>query len=215
MKSFEKWKTEEVERTFGIAQKDSCALMESWLAYQTALTPVELSRADDLRKRHKDFVNFWAEEDIKVFFLMPIIDIVYFYDLNRYRTFMESTLEADLTDIQNKTQKIRGRVEMLVATGKQDPQTPFFFLNEYKPRNKSQSDPQGQLLIAMLAAQALNNGKNLPMYGLYTIGQNWYFVLLEGKYYYISKQYDATDMEDLTQVLYLLKFVKAHIERSI
>ncbi|TAE05331.1 MAG: hypothetical protein EAZ95_19920 [Bacteroidetes bacterium] len=215
MKPFEKWKTEEVERTFGIAQKDSCPLMETWLAYQTPLTPAELARAEDLRKRHKDFVDFWAEEDIKVFFLMPIIDIVYFYELNKYRTFMEATVEANLTDVRNETQKVRGRVEMLVATGKQDPQTPFFFLNEYKPQIKAQADPKGQLLIAMLAAQTLNNGKNLPIYGLYTIGQNWYFVLLEGKYYYISKQFDATEMEDLTIVLYMLKFVKAHIEQNI
>ncbi len=71
---------------------------------------------------------------------------------------------------------------MVVATGKQDPEIPFFFLNEYKAQAKGGFlDPTRTLLIAMLAAQTKNKAINFPIYGMYNIGQNFFFVLLEQK----------------------------------
>ncbi|TAD98795.1 MAG: hypothetical protein EAZ97_10275 [Bacteroidetes bacterium] len=213
MKSFEKWETEEVERTFEIIQEDDSELMQNWLNFQTSFSEKKLERVKELSERHKKMANYWSEEDIKVFFIVPIIDLVEFYVPNRYRTFMEASLKVELMDKDQKMQTLKGRVEMVVATGKQRPQTPFFFLNEYKPHVKSQSDPQGQLLIAMLAAQSKNTKLNIPIYGLYTIGQNWFFVVLEQKKYVLSRQFDATKAEDLSQILNMLQFVKEHIER--
>ncbi len=215
MKPFEKWKTEEVERTFGIKYLENMPLMQNWLQFQQDLTPEEENISEKLRLFLQRLANFWNEEDIKVFFIIPILQIVDFYEFDKYRTFMEATIEANLTDAQNNPCTLRGRVEMVVATGKQDPQTPFFFLNEYKAQRKVVTDPQGQLLIAMLAAQAKNNGMNLPIYGLYNIGQIWFFVILAGKEYTTSKAFDATDKNNLKQIINMLQYVKAHIERNI
>jgi hypothetical protein len=215
MKPFEKWKTEEVELTFGIKLNKKMPLMADWLQFTQPLTDREIEFSEDLRLRLQDFANFWNEEDIKVFFVVPIVDMVRFYHTDKYRTFMESTIQAEALDINNTLQLLRGRVEMLVATGKQDPQKPFFFMNEYKPQIKIASDPQGQLLIAMLTAQAKNNGSNLPIYGLYNIGQNWFFVVLENKEYCVSKQFDSTDPAELKQIINMLQYVKAHIERNV
>ncbi len=215
MKSFEKWETEEVERTFGINFLRNMSLMNDWLQFQQILTADEIKIAENLRASLLDFVNFWNEEDMKVFFIVPVLQIVNFSALDKYRVFMEATLEATLTNTQNNPCMLRGRVEMVVATGKQRPQTPFFFLNEYKAQRKVVTDPQGQLLIAMLVAQAKNNGKNLPIYGMYNIGQFWFFVVLAGKEYTTSKAFDATDQDDLKQIINALQYVKAHIERNI
>ncbi len=215
MKPFEKWETEEVEQTFGIKFLRDMPLMNDWLAFSQPLTSNEQQIAENLRLFLKDFAGFWNEEDMKVFFIVPVLQIVNFYALDKYRTFMEATLEVELTDAQNKPCTLRGRVEMVVATGKQRPQTPFFFLNEYKAQRKVVTDPQGQLLIAMVTAQAKNNGKNLPIYGMYNIGQNWFFVLLVGKEYTVSRQFDATDQDDLKQIINALQYVKAHIERNV
>lgn len=216
MKSFEKWETEDVERTFGIKQLQTMSGMQTWMEFQTNVVPEqEQARVEKMRQRLQRFAAYWGEEDIKIFFIAPIIEVIEFYAEDKYRAFMEASLQADLTDVQNNVHTLKGRVEMVVATGKQRPQTPFFFLNEYKPQIKAQSDPQGQLLIAMLVAQAKNNGKNLPIYGLYTIGQNWFFVLLEDKNYCLSRQFDATDKDDLAQILCMLQFVKEHIERNV
>jgi hypothetical protein len=215
MKLFEKWETEEVERTFGIALNKAMLQMNEWLQFQQNLNPREDEQAEALRLRLQDFAIFWNEEYIKVFFIMPIIQIVDFYAPNKYRTFMETTFQASLTDAQNNPCILLGRVEMMVATGKQRPQIPFFFLNEYKAQIKTVSDPKGQLLIAMLAAQAKNNGLNLPIYGLYNIGQNWFFLILHENKYCVSRQFDATDKDDLKQIINLLQYVKAHIERNV
>lgn len=215
MKPFEKWETEEVERTFGIKFAKGMPLMHDWLAFSQDLTPKDKERAEELRLFLEPFASLWNEEDMKVFFIVPVLQIVNFYAIDKYRTFMEATIEANLTDAQNNPCTLRGRVEMVVATGKQRPQIPFFFLNEYKAQRKVVTDPQGQLLIAMLAAQAKNNGLNLPIYGMYNIGQNWFFVILVGKEYTVSRQFDATDKDDLKQIINALQYVKAHIERNV
>lgn len=215
MKPFEKWETEEVEHTFGIKFSRNMPLMNDWLAFSQPLTPEDEKTAEKSRLFLQELANFWNEEDMKMFFISPILQIVDFYAFDKYRVFMEATFEADIMDIQNNPCTLRGRVEMVVATGKQRPQTPFFFLNEYKAQRKIVTDPQGQLLIAMLAAQAKNNGKNLPIYGMYNIGQNWFFVTLAGKEYAVSRQFDATDKDDLKNIVNMLQYVKAHIERNV
>ncbi|TAE69593.1 MAG: hypothetical protein EAZ85_12900 [Bacteroidetes bacterium] len=215
MKSFEKWETEEVERTFGIKFKREKESMKSWIAFQTTLSERENETIEELKLLLIDYVDFWNEQDLKVFFIIPIINIIRFSQFEKYRTFMEATFEANLKDVQNNDCALRGRVEMVVATGKQKPQTPFFFLNEYKAQAKSITDPKGQLLIAMLAAQSKNNGLNLPIYGMYNIGQIFFFVILEGNEYTTSKAFDATDQQDLERIVYMLKFVKNHIENFI
>lgn len=215
MKPFEKWETEEVERTFGIKFAKSMPLMNDWLHFQQPLTPKEEETAEESRLFLQELADFWNEEDMKMFFISPILKIVNFYQFDKYRVFMEATFEADLLDAQNNPCTLRGRVEMVVATGKQRPQTPFFFLNEYKAQKKVVTDPKGQLLIAMLTAQAKNNGLNLPIYGLYNIGQNWFFVILVGKEYTVSRQFDATNKDDLKQIINALQYVKAHIERNV
>jgi hypothetical protein len=214
MKPFEKWKTEEVRMTFGINQVETNLQIENWYLADFPEDKVHLQRIEELRIRLKRFANFWSEEDIKVFFIIPIIDIVNFYVFGKYRAFMEAMISAKVPDAQGNLLDLRGRVEFVVATGEQDPQKPFFFLNEYKPQIKGQSDPQGQLLIAMLVAQAKNNDLNLPIYGLYNIGQFWFFVVLEKAEYAISKAFDATDPDDLKQIINMLQYVKAHIERN-
>ena len=215
MKSFEKWKTEEVERTFGIADMANLPAMQTWLQADDSLLPHEQKIVSELCTEMQDYASFWNEEDTKAFFIIPLINMIRFQKKGKYRTFMEATFQADLLDIQNNPCLLRGRVEMVVATGRQDPQTPFFFLNEYKAQAKAMSDPRGQLLIAMLTAQAKNNGLNLPIYGMYNIGQLFFFVVLVGKEYTVSKSFDATDEKALKKIVDMLKFVKQHIEQHI
>jgi hypothetical protein len=215
MKPFEKWKTEEVERTFGIELMKNTPVMNDWLHFSQPLTSKEQERAEELRLFIEEFASLWNEEDMKVFFIVPVLQIVNFYSYKKYRTFMEATFHAKVLDVQNKLCTLRGRVEMVVATGKQDPQIPFFFLNKYKAQIKVTSDPQGQLLSAMIAAQAKNEALNLPVYGMYNIGQLWFFVVLQDKEYTVSKAFDATDKDALKQIINMLQYVKAHIERNV
>ena len=110
---------------------------------------------------------------------------------------------------------MRGRVELLVASGEQKPRHPFFFLNEYKPLNKTTpSDPVGQLLIAMVAARSLNEDIK-PLYGVYVIGQYWHFVILNQNEYAISSTFDAVEEDELFKIFSILKRCKKYIETEI
>ena len=66
---------------------------------------------------------------------------------------------------------LRGKVDFMVASGKYEPETPFFCFHEYKKEKGKDSDPIGQMLAEMIAAQALNNNK-LPIYGAILKGEN-------------------------------------------
>lgn len=94
----------------------------------------------------------------------------------------------------------------MLAKGKVIPKIPYFCLHEYKQENRRSNDPLGQLLIGMVAAQAKNTAE-LPIYGCYVSGRNWFFVLLEGDKYCVSDAYVATS-EDLYKVFAIMKKCK-------
>ena len=213
-KPFEKWKTEEVQNTFGISQNDHLHHLKKWLDFEAIITESEQNRIEPLQERLKYYVDYWLEEDTKAFFIFPIIDIIDFYVRKKYRPFTEATFEAQVLTSDNEKMNIRGRAEFLVATGEQDPQVPFFFLNEYKPQLKAQSDPKGQLLIAMFVAQQKNNPINIPIYGLYTIGRLWFFVVMQQREYAITRAFDATETDEIIRIVTMLKFVKQEIEKN-
>jgi hypothetical protein len=102
----------------------------------------------------------------------------------------------------------------MVATGTYEPEQPYFFLHEYKRYKGSEADPLGQLLIAMIAAQHLNE-EGLPLYGCFVAGETWRFVLLEGKEYGVSKGYDATNEQELHIIWNILQHTKQIIEERV
>lgn len=213
VKSFEKWKTQEVEETFGIKQNNALPSLKTILEANFDINTEEKLQMEKLRTFLDKFVNFWNEEDLKIFFISPIINMVDFYKPDIYRAFNEPFFEAELQTIQNKTVVLKGFIEFLIATGAQIPKKPFFFLNEYKPQFGATNDPQGQLLIAMLAAQTKNN-EDKPLYGLYVVGRMWFFVALYKKEYAVSRAFDSTQEKELDSIVRMLKFVKADIEVS-
>jgi hypothetical protein len=214
MKPFEKWKTEEVKRTFGVRETPNLPALQEWLGAGRQATEAEKTQVLALLEPLTRYVDYWSEEDLKVFFIIPLLQIVNFAEYGKYRPFLEATFGADIEDANQEDLYVRGRVEFVVATGEQDPQTPFFFINEYKPQLKTQNDPKGQLLIAMLASQAKNKPFDIPIYGLYTIGRNWYFVVLVGKEFSVSKQYDATDEHMIWDIFSAIKQVKTYINEN-
>jgi hypothetical protein len=62
----------------------------------------------------------------------------------------------------------------------------------------------------MLVAKELNNNQR-PIYGVYVVGRNWFFMVLQDKEYVITKAYQAVD-DDIYDILKLLKHLKSLIE---
>jgi len=100
-----------------------------------------------------------------------------------------------------------------VASGKQSPRQPFFFLHEYKKQADTSDDPIGQLLAEMIAAQKSNSHTH-PIYGAYVIGRHWYFVLLDGQVYAESLAYDATK-DEIMEIAGILRRTKDIIDGLI
>ncbi|MEM7539095.1 MAG: hypothetical protein AAF639_43455 [Chloroflexota bacterium] len=86
----------------------------------------------------------------------------------------------------------------------------FFFLHEYK-KEHDRKDPRGQLMIAMIAAQLLNNDES-PLYGAYVVGHMWYFVVLEGKDYSVHRQGFNALTDELEKIFGVLRKTKPIIE---
>ena len=102
--------------------------------------------------------------------------------------------------------------DAMLATpfGINTPKAPYFFLQEFKKGKKAQDDAEGQMLIAMLIAQEQNKD-NKPLYGCYLQGRFWYFASLHGTQYCLSKAYDATQTDQLIQIIHILQNLKSII----
>lgn len=210
-KSFKYWKTQEVEEVFGLRDKKKCQRLDNWLKAACSITKAEQAQLDFLQQRLIDKVSYWNEAAIKFYFLGQLMTLVN-YDTERYNSFLEPSLSLKLEN----GQVISGNIDFLVATGKQIPRTPFFTFHEYKPEPKTSVDPMGQLLMAMIAAQKVNKtkGHDFPLYGVYTLGRFWFFVVLEGNAYCKSLAYDATQ-KDLKDIFCILRKVKDYIEEQL
>ena len=215
MKSFEKWKYEEIELTFGTERVDNLPQLTEWLSVNDAPSEFETVIINNLYPELVRKVDGWNEDELKFFFIAHIINLVNFSKPKVYSSFSQRTISTVKKDIHQNDVELRGRIVFFVATGEQIPRQPFFFLHEYKPLNKTTpSDPLGQLLIAMLATQTFNE-IHRPMYGVYITGKLWQFIVLEENKYSVSVSFDATKKEELFKILSILKRCKTYIEEMI
>ena len=214
-KSFESWEREELEQTFGLKSVKTHPVMTAWLSANEAITLEEQAKMKKLQYDLQKEISFWNEEEVKLFFINDIIRMVEFKREDIYKTFAQRILSCSVNNIQSEPVEMRGRVEMVVSAGKQKPRQPFFFIHEYKPlRPTGASDPEGQLLSAMLTAQTLNTA-TYPMYGVYIQGKYWNFMILKDKDYAISESFNAAKEEDLNQIVSMLKRCKYYIEKQL
>lgn len=209
-KPFKYWKTQEVEDVFGIEPGKDNTRLDEWLKADCPVSDEEKKELQSLQAHLTAKVKYWNEAAIKFYFIGPLMRLVQ-YDTSRYNSFLEHVMSLKLKD----GLKVSGKIDFLVATGKQIPKIPFFTLHEYKPEPNTSPDPQGQLLMAMVAAQKYNQSKDidLPLYGVYVIGRFWFFVILEGNQYLESLAYDATQT-DIYDIFCILKKVKTNIDKT-
>jgi len=208
MKPFSKWTIEEVEDRFQLVSVNQSDLLENWLGFVYEPFPEEEKLLNVLCKRLQFRVWDWNEEELKVCFIGLLLYMADF-DQENYRSFLERELS-----VLYENETLSGTVDFIVAQGKRSPRRPFFFIHEYKKEQEPPNDPLGQLMIAMIAAQLINNDKN-PVYGAYVIGRHWYFVVLEGLNYAVSVGHNAAKYEDLKSILGILKNTRTIIDRLV
>jgi hypothetical protein len=165
---FEKCNTDQLKKRFGLQRQRTLPSLTAWLT--TEVKPLDEHTklvVTDLQEFLLNNIDYWNEEELKFKFIGPLVSVIRF-DSEEYSAFLDRKLSAEMGE-----EKIVGIVDLMVATGKVEPQEPFFFLHEYKKERGADNEPLGQLLIAMYAAQTLNINKH-TLYGTYIVGRNWF-----------------------------------------
>ena len=209
MKPFSQWTKEEIEDEFSLTANRQYGLLQEWLAVSPSFTDSEQQTLLKLSQTLLTHVHDWNEEELKIYFIAALLNMVNFYQPS-YRPFLERELSVEYAD----GKRLWGIADFLVASGRQAPKQPFFFLHEYKKELDSSNDPLGQLLAEMVAAQTAN-ARTQPVYGAYIIGRHWYFVLLDGKVYAESLAYDATKEAEIMQIAAVLRRTKEIIDELV
>ncbi len=205
-KPFKDWLYEEVNDAFGLTELVTHPVLEK---LKTIKLPENHSKRNDLenlKELLKKYINSWNEDEYKFMFISRFIGLAD-YNSENYKVFTQRPLSIKY---DNDTKTTEGLVEFMLAKGLQIPRKPHFFLHEYKPEKRRDNDPLGQLLIAMVAAQKLNQDDK-PIYGIYVNGRNWFIVILDDKTYSVSNPYVATD-EDIYDLFAVLLYIKELME---
>ena len=208
-RNFSEWNAPAVRECFGLVRQQESPVFLDWLGARFEQPAAYAPLIEHLRGELFNLVNNWNEIELLARFIAPVLATIGF-DGPGYSQFHGRTLAFDLARVG----KVSGSVDGLVAKGEAEPEIPMFFLHEYKKSQGYDADPEGQLLIAMIAAQRLN-ADGQPLYGCYVVGSYWRFVLLEGQTYSVSQGYDATDAGELRIIWSVLVHTKQLIEERV
>jgi hypothetical protein len=207
MKSFRNWTRQDIADKFGLDIKENCTDLEQWLNMPFEIKEEEQKELERLQLKLKGNVDVWNEQELIIKFIALLIDMVD-YDNPNFKTFANRKLKGAIDGEQ-----VAGEVDLMVASGIFEPQAPYFCLHEYKKEKGVDNDPLGQLIIAMMTAQELNNNK-YPIYGAYVMGRNWFFLTLKDRKYCISEEYIAT-RSDIFKIYGILTNLKIMIENIV
>lgn len=205
--TFKDFSITKLKKYFYLNQADNLLSLQNWLAVQYDTTPLEKAIIETYQANLMENVDAWNEQELALNFIGPIIALAGFGREKYFNAFSERVLTTTFENME-----ISGKVDGMIATGKEEPENPFFCLQEYKRETDPDGDPKAQVLAAMLVAQKLNENQE-PIYGAYIKGRNWFFLTLEEKNYSISPQFDATQ-NDVFDIFRLLVGLKLMLEKK-
>jgi hypothetical protein len=192
-----------LEKTFNLQQVRTYKVLQQWLSGTADISEKERINLLDLRELLIDNVDDWNEQELALHFIGPLFTFVNF-STKHFNAFAERKLSGIVEGVE-----MLGRPDGLIASGRREPEVPYFCFQEYKKEKDAEGDPAAQALAAMLVAQTLNKGKH-PVYGCYVRGRNWFFMVLQGKTFCISQNYSSTK-EEIFDIFKILKVLKQKI----
>lgn len=188
--------TRQVDKRFGLERQTVMPVEIVWQSKNIVLSEFDMHFLRKMQISLEDNIFYWNEIELIQNFIGPVFSWIGFNSKNS-NIFNERTFQAVVDG-----EELKGEPDAMIASGHDEPEKPFFCFHEYtsttlsagKKEVDSDGDPAGQCLAAMLAAQEINEYK-YPVYGIYVVGQNWYFIVLKGKEYHISAAYSAVSDE--------------------
>ncbi|MEY4936366.1 MAG: hypothetical protein RIS64_2725 [Bacteroidota bacterium] len=197
------WREAELIKKFNLTciTTHQTPLMQEWLdVTDPDLNAGELYIFDKIFKKAQKNLRGWNEEDLKIKFIGPILELGQLIDDEQFIAYFDKTISATVDEV-----KLVVKSDFMLAKGLLDVyETPYFHFQEYKPYKNPSGDSMAQLLEAFLIAQEMNqNGK--PMYGVDIIDKNWQFVIMEGREYCIAEPFNAVSQGSLLKIIAILR----------
>lgn len=183
-------------------------VLEHWLDREAPLSDLERQQLAHFRNLLSKNVLHWNEQELSLNFIGPIFGLVEFTH-KKFNFFAQRSLSAIVEEIE-----LFGKTDGMIASGFRAPKLPYFAFHEFKKEADSSGDPAGQNLAVMLVGQVLNNHQ-IPIYGCYVNGRNWYFMALEDKQYAISEAYSSTSKTEVLEIFRILKGLKAIVSEYV
>ncbi|PWK29319.1 hypothetical protein LV89_00159 [Arcicella aurantiaca] len=210
-KKQEKWSEPLLIKTFGLKKfYETYPLLDEWLDAKEEFSKIEIDFMNNLRRKLMINVNTWNEEELKMNFIALLLNVLVDYESDKYNTYFEKEISVNYDGHFLKT-----RTDFMIAKGILNMvENPYFCFHEYKATKKNPEDPITQVLLGMLIAQKTNHD-NKPLYGVYNIGREWYFMVLENQNYAVSKSFDSTQSIDLQEIVAILRKFKVILEEKL
>ncbi len=207
MSNFKDWTLAKLDKTFHLEQVLTCSILEQWLNSEVILSDFEREALLTFREQLLLNVHDWNETELAYNFIGPMMALTK-YTSKKFNFFAERPFGGTVDGLE-----INGRPDGIIASGFREPEMPYFCFQEYKRETDPEGDPAGQVLVAMLVAQELNEHR-YPVYGCYIKGSFWYFLVLKEREYGISNPYVATS-DDVFDIFRILKRLKQIIMEMI
>jgi hypothetical protein len=205
--TFQDWTLTTLEDALNLKQIWKSDVLDQWEHADIEINEFEKTNLLHLQKSLIRGGRAWNEVDLENKFISPLI-MTAGIDDEEIGYFLERPLSGIVGDYE-----LSGIVDGMIATGFRDPKKPYFCLHEYKRSVENQGTPDAQVLAAMLVAREQNQNK-LPIYGLFVVGLDWYFVVLIGNDYCISRTYHA-DNEEIFAIFKMMKSLKEIIHQEL
>ena len=197
-----------LDKVIGTRQVEQLPALDAWMARTADISDFDQQILLRFQRTLKFNVHDWNEHELDSHFIGPVFALSDF-STREFNHFSQRELSATVQDIL-----LYGRVDGMVASGWREPELPFFAFQEYKRNLDPNGDPAGQVLAAMLAGQALNNGA-FPIYGCYVVGRDWYFMALDGLDYASTQGHNALDTDELFDIFRILKALKQIVAERV
>jgi hypothetical protein len=207
------WREGEMILAFGLTKitEEQTPTLAEWLTVENPVFSIgEQYVFDTTYKKGVRLMTTWSEEDLKMRFISPVLELGAVMEGQHFTSFFDKKLTGK---VQNYLLSVKA--DFLVAKGALDyMERPYFHFQEYKPEKNPTGDSMAQLLEAFLIAQS-HNKDDMPIYGCEVNGATWRFITMEGASYCVSSAYNASDKEDLLKIIAILRKFRHILETKL
>ncbi len=189
------------------------SVFDEWFRFDMKIDNETTLMFENLIEDNYKLIESYSEEDLKVNFIIPILNKVHFKSYeNEFRDYYELSLRYETKDFI-----FNGTTDFAVSKGLVESEEPYFFIQEFK-KGQQEGYPESQLLAELISAVEINKWEDIK--GAYIIGSLWFFVVLRkldnNKYqYFVSKKFDSMRIDDLERIYQNLLYIKQEIIKIV